>query len=70
MHDQNTNTAAPVRLLPIAEVCHIVGLSKSTIWARARAGTFPQPVKLSERTTRWASTAVDSWVAEQVAKAA
>ncbi|MBH1414060.1 AlpA family phage regulatory protein [Stenotrophomonas maltophilia] len=37
---------------------------------RTRAGTFPKPVKLSERTTRWVSTEVDRWVAEVIAKRA
>lgn len=69
MHDQNIN-AAPTRLLPIAEVCQIVGLGESTVWERARTGTFPKPVKLSERTTRWVSTEVDQWVSEAIAKRA
>ncbi|MBA0238692.1 AlpA family phage regulatory protein [Stenotrophomonas sp. BSUC-16] len=70
MHDQNTNAATPVRFLPIAEVCQIVGLGESTVWERTRAGTFPKPVKLSERTTRWVSTEVDRWVAEVIARRA
>lgn len=70
MHDQDTNAAPPVRLLPIAEVCHIVGLSESTVWARSAAGTFPQPVKLAPRTTRWPSNEVTEWVAEALAERA
>lgn len=66
MHDQYTNPSAP-RLLPIAEVVQIVGLGESTIWERSRRGTFPKPVKLSPRTTRWVSVEVDQWVADAIA---
>lgn len=65
MHDQHTNPPAP-RLLPIAEVVQIVGLGESTIWERSRRGTFPKPVKLSPRTTRWVSVEVEQWVAEAI----
>jgi len=68
MHDQSTNTHQAVRFLAIAEVCQIVGLGKSTVWERSRVGTFPQPLKLAERTTRWVSSEVDHWVATEVAK--
>ncbi|WP_433925716.1 helix-turn-helix transcriptional regulator [Stenotrophomonas nematodicola] len=70
MYDQNTNAPTSVRLLPIAEVCQIVGLGESTVWARARRGTFPKPVKLSERTTRWVSTEVEHWMAQAIARRA
>lgn len=70
MQDQHTNAPAPVRLLPIAEVRQIVGLGESTIWERARVGTFPRPVKVAQRTTRWVSTEVNDWVAEAIASRA
>lgn len=66
MHDQYANPSAP-RLLPIAEVVQIVGLGESTIWERSRRGTFPKPVKLSPRTTRWVSAEVNQWVADAIA---
>ncbi len=69
MHDQHANPPAP-RLLPIAEVVQIVGLGESTIWERSRQGTFPKPVKLSPRTTRWVSAEVEQWVAEAIAQRA
>ncbi len=31
----------------------LLPFSKSTIWRRVAAGTFPRPVKLSERVTAW-----------------
>lgn len=69
MYEQHTNRSGP-RLLPIAEVVQIVGLGESTIWERSRLGSFPKPIKLSMRTTRWVSAEVEQWVAEAIARRA
>lgn len=40
----------------------LVPLSKSTIWRRVAAGTFPKPVKLSERVTAWRAEDIRAWL--------
>ncbi|WP_043804350.1 helix-turn-helix transcriptional regulator [Arenimonas malthae] len=57
----------PTILIRLPEVVARTGLSKSSIWARARAGSFPTPVKLGPRTTAWVASEVDQWVAEALA---
>lgn len=53
--------AAHVALLRLPAVVARTGLSKSTIWKRAGEGTFPKPVKLSDRCTAWVESEVDQW---------
>lgn len=46
-----------------AQVLAFVPISKSTLWRRVQAGTFPQPVKLSERVTVWRAEDIRHWIA-------
>lgn len=39
--------------------------SAPTLWRKVKAGTFPQPVKLSQRVTAWNIGAVRAWMAAQ-----
>ncbi len=41
--------------------------SAPTLWRKVAAGTFPKPVKLSERVTGWNVGAVRAWMAAQTA---
>lgn len=40
----------------------LLPFSKSTLWRHVRAGTFPAPVKLSERVTAWRVGDVRQWL--------
>lgn len=44
------------------------GLSRSTIYERIRAGTFPAPVSLGAKAVGWIEGEIDTWLANQVAK--
>ena len=39
--------------------------SHSTLWRRVAAGTFPAPIKLSERVTAWRAEDVRAWIKAQ-----
>jgi prophage regulatory protein len=41
--------------------------SAPTLWRKVKAGTFPKPIKLSERVTAWKVEHVRNWLAEQEA---
>ncbi|MHB8949177.1 MAG: helix-turn-helix transcriptional regulator [Rhodoferax sp.] len=41
--------------------------SAPTLWRKVKAGTFPKPVKLSERVTGFQVGAVRAWMAAQSA---
>ena len=59
-------TAPPERLLRFPEVQSRVGLSKSTIYAAVRQGTFPAPMKLSRRAVCWPASAVEAWIQQRI----
>ena len=39
--------------------------SAPTLWRKVKAGTFPKPVKLSERVTAWRVGDIRAWAAAQ-----
>jgi len=47
------------------QVLAFVPFSKSTLWRRIQAKTFPSPLKLSERVTVWRVEDIRRWIAEQ-----
>ncbi|MEP6875327.1 MAG: AlpA family phage regulatory protein [Burkholderiales bacterium] len=47
------------------QVLAFVPFSKSTLWRRIQARTFPQPVKLSARITVWRAEDIRGWIACQ-----
>ena len=47
------------------QVLVFVPISRSTLWRRIQAGTFPGPVKLSARVTAWRAEDVRRWIVEQ-----
>lgn len=58
---------SPRRLLRRAEVMDRVGLSKSTLYSRISAGTFPKPVTLGS-SVRWVESEVEGWISERVSE--
>lgn len=47
------------------QVLVFVPISRSTLWRRIQAGTFPGPVKLSARVTAWRAEDVRRWIEQQ-----
>ncbi len=57
-------------LLTREEVERRVGLSRSTIYARMNAGTFPAARREVETgNVRWLASEIDAWIAEWISKA-
>lgn len=66
--EQTTMTDMPPtrqRLLRLPEVLERVGLSKSTLYARIRNGTFPKPVHLGT-ISAWVEREISEWIEDQV----
>ncbi|MCR1770875.1 MULTISPECIES: helix-turn-helix transcriptional regulator [Burkholderia] len=59
---ENSRLDRPERLLRFAEVRSRIGLSKSEIYRRIGAGTFPAGVKLGARAVAWRESAVEDWI--------
>ncbi len=51
MHIQNTQ--APTGFIRLPDVLKLFPVSRSSWWAGVKAGKYPAPVRLSERTTAW-----------------
>ena len=44
------------------------GLSRSTIYERIKAGTFPEPISLGAKSVGWVQSEVDGWLNAQIIK--
>lgn len=74
----NTQTKQPPATLPtlpesgyirVQALIKIIPFSASTVWRKAKAGSFPAPVKLSEQITAWKVEDVRAWMTAQNDKA-
>jgi len=45
-----------------------IGLSRSTIYERIKAGTFPAPISLGAKSVGWIESEIDAWLSSQVEK--
>jgi prophage regulatory protein len=50
-----------LRFIKLPEVLAICGKSRSSVYAGVKSGTFPAPVKLSERSSAWIKSEVVQW---------
>ncbi len=50
------------RMLRPPEVMARTGLSRTTLWRRVRAGTFPAPVELGKNSIGWPASAITDWL--------
>ena len=66
-HAKNTPATElrPVRnrLLRLADVKHMTGLGRSTIYAAIRAKSFPAAVNLTAHAVAWRESDIDAWIA-------
>ncbi|EET6613338.1 AlpA family transcriptional regulator [Escherichia coli] len=59
---------APVTpLMPLPEVMHLCGLSRSTIYELIRKGEFPPQVSLGGKNVAWLHSEVTAWMAGRIA---
>jgi prophage regulatory protein len=54
------------RFLRLPEVRARVALSRSSIYARAAAGSFPKAVGLGPRSVGWIESEINNWIEEQI----
>lgn len=43
-------------------------LSRSTIYERVKAGTFPSPINLGGNAVGWIESEIDAWIADRIAE--
>ena len=52
----------PDRILRLNTVLDRTGLSRSTLYRKIEAGTFPRQVKIARRCAGWRESAVNAWM--------
>ncbi len=52
----------PDRILRLGAVLDRTGLSRSTLYRKMQAGTFPKNVQISTRCAGWRESAVEAWM--------
>ena len=57
----------PTRIVRLPDVQARTGVSRSTIYVRVAAGSFPKPVQLGGRAVGWIESEVDAWIRQQIA---
>lgn len=59
----------PERILRLKSVLERTGLSRSTVYRKVQARTFPKPLKISERCIGWRESDLESWLRSPVVHA-
>lgn len=54
--------SSPDRILRLPSVIERTGLSRSTVYRKVEARTFPKPLRISERCIGWRESDVESWL--------
>ena len=52
----------PDRILRIKAVLALTGLTRSTLYRKMQAGTFPKNTRISTRCMGWRESAVSEWL--------
>lgn len=55
-------------LIRMSKLTVKTGLGKSAIYQKISEGTFPAPVKLTERAVGWIESEVDEWIEQRIAE--
>lgn len=62
MQEGTMMSGRPDRILRLPAVLERTGLSRSTLYRKVRAGTFPKQVAISIRCAGWRESAVSEWM--------
>jgi len=55
-------TGHPDRILRLNNVLDRTGLSRSTLYRKMQAGTFPKQVRIAARCAGWRESAINEWM--------
>jgi len=53
--------------LKLPEVCKKTGLSRSTVYKLIKAGKFPKQIKLTEHSSAWIASEIQTWADDIIA---
>lgn len=55
------------QLLRFSQVRELISLSRTTLWRKIREGTFPAPIRLSEKARGWRLSVIRAWISSREA---
>ena len=51
-----------MQFIRIRRVLEMIGVSRTTLWRMVQAGTFPRPVRITERNRGYVLETVEAWM--------
>ena len=63
-NDAFTMNSGDDRLMRVAEVIDYLGISRSTLWKKVSEGSYPKPIHIGARLTRWRASDIQSLIRE------
>lgn len=57
-----------LQILRLPEVIARTGISRSSVYAKEAAGTFPKHIELGPRCSGWLAHEVDEWISQRVSE--
>jgi prophage regulatory protein len=51
-----------MQFIRIRQVLEMIGVSRTTLWRMVQAGTFPRPVRITERNRGYKLETVEEWM--------
>lgn len=57
--------ADALQFLRLSDVCHLLRISKPTLWRLRRTDVFPEPIELTDRVIAWRRSEIEAWLAER-----
>jgi len=57
----------PEKILRLAAVKELTGLSRSSVYQKIAAGSFPEPISLGARAVGWLESDVGAWIENKIA---
>lgn len=62
LHLQNRVWRWAVRFIRTRQVLEMIGVGRTTLWKMVQAGSFPRPVRITERSSGYLLDAVEEWM--------
>jgi prophage regulatory protein len=60
------NTSKEVQFYRLSQLKQQFSVSRSSIWAWVKEGSFPKPIKLGKNCTAWNADDVHAWVQSRI----
>ena len=57
-----------LQLYRLPQVCALIGLRRSAIYAAIARGEFPQPLKIGKRASAWRRSDIEAWLESRAAE--